>query len=197
MFTKGELRQNLLGTLEIALFMRSGTARFARSINDMKKSFIIPALALPLTLIMVLAAHPAQGLSSGAMNILIAIYSLRLVLFLGLFLGLVYAVAKKMDKLENFYQFATANNWLMLPAVAVTLLPVLGLATGLYSWSEIQPLIIMATFYTFACTAFTITHVMRVPWELAGFAAITGLAIHQTSLGVLKWAAVNVVYLVS
>ena len=35
MFTKGELRQNLLGSLEIALFMRKGVGRFASSARAM------------------------------------------------------------------------------------------------------------------------------------------------------------------
>ena len=131
------------------------------------------------------------------MNILIAIYSLRLVIYLAAFLGLAYVVAKKMDKLKSFYQFATANNWLMLPAIVLTIIPVAGMTAGYYSWADIQPLIIMTTFYSAACTAFMITHVMRVPWELAGFAAITGLAIHQTSLDMIKWAAVNTVHLIS
>lgn len=195
MFNKIELRQNLLGSLEIALFMRRGTKRFADCAGSMKKSFIIPGLALPLTLAMVLGAHP-EDLGNGISNILIAIYSLRLVMYLGLFLGLVYFAAKKMDKLSRFYRFATANNWLMLPAVLFMIVPVLGMITGHYSWAEIQPLVIITTFYSFACTGFMITHIMRVPWEIAGFAAVTGLAIHQTSLDMLKWAAVNAVYLV-
>lgn len=195
MFNKGELKQNLLGSLETVLFMRRGVERFADNASAMKKSFIVPALALPITLAMVLGAHP-EDLGGGVANILIAIYSLRLVAYLGLFLGLVYMVAKKMDKLERFYRFATANNWLMLPAVLFMIAPVLGLITGHYSWAEIQPLVVMSTFYSFACTGFIITHIMRVPWELAGFAAITGLAIHQTSLDMMKWAAMNAVYLI-
>lgn len=196
MFESGEIRQNLLGSLEIALFMRSGAKRFADNIGAVKKSFIIPALALPLTLAMVLSAHP-EALTGNITNILITIYSLRLVAYLGLFLGLVYVMAKKMDKLESFYRFVTANNWLMLPSVLLLAWPIIGMMIGHYEWAQIQPLVILTTLYSCACTAFVITHIMRIPWELAGFAAISGLAIHQTSLDVLKWAATNAVYLVS
>ena len=196
MFKISELRQNLLGSLEIGLFMSKGAQRFAADKTTMKKSFIVPALGLPLTLMMVLGAH-SETLNQPVTNILITIYSLRLVLHLSLFSSLVYVMARKIDQLKNFCRFITANNWLMLPSVLLMIWPVIGLVSGHYVWADIQPLVAMLTLYSFACTAFMMTHVLRIPWELAGFAAISGLAIHQTSLDVLKWVATSALYVVN
>ena len=77
MFSAHELRQNLLGCLEIALFMRGGAQRFGDDARAMKKSFLIPVMALPVTLLTVLAAHPYGDLTNGTANILMLIYSLK------------------------------------------------------------------------------------------------------------------------
>lgn len=196
MFAKGEIRQNLLGCLETALFMSSGAQRFRADRKDMMKSFAIPALLLPFTLLTVLSAHPS-ALNATAANILIAIYTLRLFIYLGLFLGFVYTMAKTMDKEDDFFRFATANNWLTIPAAALMLPLVVSFINGVYTWDEIYPMMVLITLYSYAYTAFMAAHVMRIPMELASFIAIAGMAIHQTSLGVLKWAAVSVIQLIA
>lgn len=197
MFAKGEIRQNLMGCLETALFMRSGTNRFCASRQGMLKSFIIPIVLLPLTLVTVLSAHPAGQLSADATHILAAIYTLRLFIYLGAFLAFVYAMARTMDRLDDFYRFASANNWLTLPA-AILIAPLsIAFMNGHYEWAEVYPLMVFITLYSYAYTAFMAAHVMRIPMELACFIAIAGMAIHQTSLDVLKWAAVSFIQLIA
>lgn len=186
-----KIRQNLLGCLETALFMRTGADRFSSGTANLKKSFLIPVILLPLTLIMVLGAHPAEALDASSMQIIGIIYALRLFVYLGLFLGFVYAMAKGMDKLEDFNRFACANNWLTIPAAVLITPLIIAFTSGYYSWAEVYPLIVFITLYSYAYTAYMAMHVMRIPMELACFIAIAGMAIHQTSLGVLKWMAVN------
>ena len=197
MFKQGEIRQNLLGCLETALFMRSGAQRFCPSRNSMIKSFMVPLILLPLTLVTVLSAHPDEALSASSMKVLAIIYSLRLFVYLGLFLAFVYAMARTMDKLDAFYRFATANNWLTLPAAFLLAPLVLMFINGHYEWTDIYPLMVFITLYSYAYTAFMVTHVMRIPMELACFIAICGMAIHQTSLDILKWAAVGFIQLIA
>lgn len=194
---KSEIKRHLLGCLETALLMRSGIERFSPSRDAMIRSFAIPVLLLPLTILTVLSAHPHDDLSASMGRVLIAIYSLRIFVYLGLFLGIVYTMAKSMDRMESFYRFATANNWLAIPA-AVLLLPLLALfLNGAYSWSEVYPLMVFVTLYSYVYTGFMAMHTFRLPWEIGGFIAIIGMAIHQTSLDALKWAAVQTIYLVS
>ncbi len=197
MFKEEEIRKNLLGCLETALFMRGGSDRFCANRKSMLKSFLIPVVLLPLTLITVLSAHPAGALNATSMQILALIYALRLFVYLGVFLSVIYCMARTMDKLDAFYRFATANNWLTLPAaILITPLVVLFM-NGHYEWAEIYPLMVFITLYSYAYTAFMAAHVLRIPMELACFVAITGMAIHQTSLDVLKWVAVGFIQLIA
>ena len=190
-------KNNLLGTLEIALLLPKGASRFSSDSRNFKLSFLIPILLLPLTLITVFYAHPAGALPDEATKILTVIYTLRLFISLGLFLSFVYLVAKTLDKVNEFKKLATANNWLTLPA-AVLMLPLLGLfMSGSHSWAEIYPMMVIVTLYSYAYTGFMIAKVMRVPYEFAAFMAIFGLMIHQTSLGALKWAAVQTINLIA
>ncbi len=197
MINTHEIRQNLLACLETAIFMRGGEKRFSAGRDSMIKSFAIPIILLPLTLMVVFFAHPDGALSATSMQILALVYSLRLFVYLAAFLALVYGMAKTMDKLDAFYRFATANNWLCIPA-AVVMVPLLcAYMTGAYEWSEVYPLMVFVTLYSYAYTAFMATYVLRIPLELACFIAIAGMAIHQTSLGLIKAAAVGIIQLVA
>lgn len=190
-------KNNLLGTLEIALFLKNGAKKFVNNDKNFKTSFLLPILLLPMTLITVFFAHPSGELANGATQILAIIYTLRLFVSLGLFLGFVYLMAKTLDKTNEFKRFAIANNWLTLPA-AIAMLPLLGLfLNGSHNWAEIYPMMVVVTLYSYAYTGFMIAHVMRIPYELAGFIAIAGMAIHQTSLTALKWAAVQTITIIS
>lgn len=190
MFKSEDIKQSLLGSLEIALFMKGGARRFQTDASSMKKSFLIPIMLLPLTLAMVLGAHP-NALTPTSAQILAVIYSLRLFVYLGAFLGFVYYMARTMDKLDDFHRFATANNWLTIPAAALMLIPVSLFLNGIYTWQEIYPAVVLITLYSYAYNAFMAARVMRIPVEMASFIAITGLIINHNALGLLKWAAVN------
>jgi hypothetical protein len=186
MFHKTEIRRNLLGILEIALFMPQGAKRYTADKNAFKSSFLIPLAVLPLSLITLIAAHPESSLDTASLHVLTLIYALRLFISLGLFLAVVYCMADKMGKRDDFYRFAIANNWLALPPALIMLPLSLGFLNGVYSWDEIYPLMVVITLYSYACTAFMATHILRIPYELACFIAILGMAIHQTSLQALK-----------
>jgi len=191
------IKTNALGALEIALFLKKGSTRFTSDTKSLKRSFLIPILLLPLTLITVFYAHPHGALASEATQILAIIYTLRLFVYMALYLGFVYFMAKTLDKTEQFKKFATANNWLTLPAAAA-ILPLLYLfLNGAAGWAEIYPMMVVVTLYSYAYSGFMIAHIMRIPYELAGFIAIAGMAIHQSSLTGLKWAAVQALNLVS
>lgn len=150
-----------------------------------------------MTLVTVFYAHPAGQLADGATQILAIIYTLRLFISLGLFLGFVYMMAKTLDKAAEFKRFATANNWVTLPAT-IAMLPLLLLfLNGSHSWAEIYPMMVIVTLYSYAYTGFLIAHIMRVPYELAAFMAVAGMAIHQSSLTAIKWAAVQTINIIS
>lgn len=181
------LRRNLLGALETALFMRSGPERFSQSEKGMKLSFLIPLIILPFSIVPMIAAHPESGLSAIAMYALAAVYGLRTVLYLAGFTAVMYILAKNMGRMDGFYRFVTANNFLVLPA-AVLMLPLsFGFMSGLYSWAEVYPMMVCFTLFSYAYTAFMAMHVLRIPFELAVFVSVCSMAINQGALGLMKW----------
>lgn len=189
-------KNNFCAALETALLLKSGTKAFSGCKGGMILSFLIPVLALPVTLLMVLSAHPGD-LAQGSAQILTFIHILRLVISLAAYTGFIYLMAKTMDKMDNFKRFVTANNWLSLPAT-LAMLPFLSLyLSGAHAWADIYPMMVLITLYSYVYTAFMASHVLRIPMELAGFMAIAGMAIHQTSLGLLKWAAVSIVTVIA
>ncbi len=191
-----EIRQNLLGCLETALFMRGGSERFHVSAKALHKSFLVPLLVFPATVLFVLAGHPG-ALNDTTANILIAMHIVRFIVSLVAFLGFVYFMAKTLDRTKSFYRFVIANNWLSLPAT-ILMIPLFALYfNGAYAWEEVYPLMVIVTLYSYAYTGYMVAQVMRVPWELAAFVSICGMAIHQSTLGLVKWATVNTLYLIS
>ncbi|MFN3701024.1 MAG: hypothetical protein ACK4VI_05830 [Alphaproteobacteria bacterium] len=182
------IRRNLMGCLEIALFMRSGVERFSMSYSGMKLSFIIPFLILPLSIATMIFAHPNQELSAGSIHAIALIYGLRTVLYLAAFTGIMYIMARKLNRMEGFTRFVTANNWLVLPA-AILMLPLsLAFMGGYYSWEQVYPMMVCFTLYAYAYTAFMATHALRLPVELGVFVSICSMAVHQTALDVVRWA---------
>ncbi len=181
------IRRNLLGALETALFMRSGPEKFSQSLKGMKLSFLLPLLILPFSIIPMIAAHPDTGLSMTAMNVLAVIYGLRTVIYLAGFTAIMYFLAKNMGRMDGFYRFVTANNFLVLP-VAVLMLPLsLGFMSGMYSWEQVYPMMVCFTLYSYAYTAYMSMHVLKIPLELAVFVSICSMAINQSALDLMKW----------
>lgn len=192
-----KVSKNIIGTLDVALFMPRSENRFSDDKQAFKASFIIPLALLPLTMITVLAAHPSEALAPGSAEVLMTIYGLRFFISLAMFLGVVYFMAKTMDREDAFYRFGTANNWLSIPAVVLALPLIVMFLNGHYTWAEIYPFMVVITLYSYAYTAFMASRVLRLPIEMGGFVAIIGMAINQTSLDVIKHVAIEALYLVS
>tara|TARA_B100000242_G_scaffold197639_1_gene142896 strand:- start:1165 stop:1953 length:789 start_codon:yes stop_codon:yes gene_type:complete len=191
------IKRNLLACLETALFMKQGAERFSVSYIGMKRSFIIPFLILPLSIMTMIAAHPDSNLSMNAMQVLALIYGLRVVLYLAVFCTIMYFMAKNMNRMSSYCRFITANNWLVIPA-AVLMLPLsLGFMGGHYEWSEVYPMMVCFTLYSYAYTAFMAAHVLRIPMELAAFVSICSMAVNQTALDVMKWIGAQSMHLLA
>ncbi|MBX2834688.1 MAG: hypothetical protein KTR28_06925 [Micavibrio sp.] len=194
MFNKKEITSGILGSLEVALFMPKAIKRFKGNTASMIKSFAIPVALLPLTLAAVFYVSPnAADFNSETNLVLTGIYSLRLFIYLAAFFAFGSLIAKAMDKTEEFKSFVIANNWLSIPMAALMIAPIMLTASGAFPWENSYSLIVMITLYSFACTAFLATYIMRIPYEMAAFMAITGMLIQHNSLDFVKWAAVNTI----
>jgi len=186
MFQGSEIRRNLLGCLEIALFMPQAGTRFGNSYDEMIRSFYIPVFCFPVILFFFYTLMPGE-LTDESHTVISMIYSLRFAISLGVFLGFVYFLASKIERKDHFYRFVIANNWLSLPT-AVILIPLLAMMIGDgHTIQEVKALSIILVFYTYAFTAFMTACVLRVPIELAGFVSFIAFTIDTSSQDLLGW----------
>lgn len=186
MFTLREIRRNLLGSLEVALFMPQARHRFGNTADEAWRSFIIPILLFPLTLLAVYY-YPKPALADHSANTIALLYSLRLGASWLFYMGFVYFLVNRVDRREHFCQFVIASNWLSIPATVIFLPVALGLMTGNYTWDELYPFMRAMMIYSYLFTAYMIGRILRVPWELAGFITIISLLINDYSLQVVSF----------
>jgi hypothetical protein len=122
-----EIKRNVLGSLEVALFMPEAKKRFGKTRREALRSFIIPVIAFPLTYF--IACLSPESAHSTALTVA-SLYCFRLLISWMIFFGLVYIIAKEIKRREFFYQFVTANNWITIPT-SLVIVPIIYLITGL------------------------------------------------------------------
>lgn len=176
MFTKAEWKNNLLGCLEVFLFMPKGLERFSGEARDAFRSLIIPAVLLPLVLVTMVAMSP--GFSP---SLLISLHALRIVAALVLFLTVVYFFMRQYEREEHFFKFLNVSNWCNIPGVILVMPILVALMTGA-EMSAMESYAVFITLVGYVYSAFVLTHCFRLPWELGGFIAIVGLAIDDNLL---------------
>ena len=181
-----EIKRNLLGGLEVALFMPVARKRFGTTKDEAMRSFIVPILFMPLTVI-ALCFYSNAALPQSSVHIVAALYSFRLVFMWGLFFSIVYWITKEVEKKEHFYQFVIATNWLTVPATAIFIPVAYMLITGMYQWSELYPFTMCLVMYSYAFTGFMAAYILRIPWELAGFIVFLGICVDNTSYEMFYW----------
>lgn len=186
MFTGREIKHNLLGCLEIALFMPTARNYFGKTAGDACRSFIIPVLLFPLT-IFAFYLYPKPELVDNSLQLVTLLYALHMVVCWVLSLSTIYWILRGIDRKQYFFQFVTAYNWLAVPSTVI-ILPVLWmLFSGSHSGEEVLPILIFLIFYSCAFTAFMATYVLRIPWELAGFIVILTMAVSDGTMNVVNW----------
>lgn len=176
MFTREELKQNLIGCFEIALFMPAGVERYSPSKAAALRSFLVPALFIPLVAWVWILRSDAEPAS-----FIVAVHLTRMVLTMAIFLGVVYLFARQYERHEHFFRFVTASNWHEVIGV-ILVLPVL---FALLMGADIEPWENYAVFiqlFGYVYVGFIATHVLRIPWELGGFLAVVSLAVGQQLL---------------
>jgi len=181
-----EVKRNLLGSLEIALFMPIARSRFGNSKNEAFRSFLIPTLLFPITLFMVIMS-PKAGMSNDSAHVLALLYTLRLFVTWFFFFGAVYWIAQQVGKMQHFYQFVIASNWITVPATAIFIPVLFMLYTGAYPAQELYLFTMCLLAYTYCFSAFMAAYVMRIPWELAGFITFVGICVNNSTMDALTW----------
>lgn len=186
MFSRDEIKRNLLGCIEVALFMPIARQRFGTSYDEAVRSFIIPILLFPLSLAAVYM-YPQPAVAATSPNTIALLYSLRMAASWALFMAAVYIILNEFDRRELMYKFIIANNWITLPATLVFVPVGWMLMSGAYEWADLYPFMLCLMLYSYAFTAFMVAHVLRVPWELAGFITLVGIIVNDNTLELVHW----------
>ncbi|MDB5490600.1 MAG: hypothetical protein JWO78_449 [Micavibrio sp.] len=186
LFSKEEIRRNLLGGLEIALFMQKGSKRFGNTYDEAMRSFIIPILLFPFSLA-ALYLFPIPEMAGASKNALTLMFSLRLSFSWLAFFGIIYWMLQRLDHMEHFYRFVIATNWLTVPATVVFIPVAFMLLGGNFSWIQLYPFMKFLVIYSYAFSAFMAVHVLIVPWELAGFFVFLTMMIDKSTLDFMHW----------
>ena len=185
-FSKREIKDNLLGGLEIFLLMHRGAKRFGNTYKEALRSFIIPILLFPFSLA-ALNAFPVADLAGTSKNTMTLLFSLRLAVSWLLFFGVIAWILQRVDHMENFYRFVIATNWLTIPSTLIYLPVVMLLLSGTWSWEQVYPFMTFLTFYTYAFSAFMAVNVLIIPWELAGFFAFVAIMVDKNTTEVFHF----------
>ena len=177
MFSTKEILNKLLGCFEITLFMKTGINRFPPEKRDAIKSFLVPLLLAPPTLMILVLKSPGYPV-----GLLFALHGARIILVTVLFLFLMYHFSKHLDRKNGFFQFVSVGNWMNIP-VFLLLIPILVvLLTGGTIEGSIESYAIVITLLSYILTGFVATHTLRIPWEMGGAIAVISMFINQTSL---------------
>lgn len=176
MFSREELKKNILGCFEIALFMRSGVERFSDSKQAALRSFAVPAFFIPMVVWVWILRADAEPVAA-----VVAIHFFRMILTMGVFMGIVYVFSRQYERQVHFFRFITVSNWSELIG-AILVVPVLiALLSGadMALWENYA---VFVQLFGYVYTGFIVTQVFRVPWELGGFVAVVALAVGQNLL---------------
>jgi hypothetical protein len=106
-----------------------------------------------------------------------------------LFFGFVYWITKEIGRVEHFYKFVIAANWITIPST-ILFLPVIYLIhSGAYSWDELQPLTLTLLGYMYLFTAHMAARVLKAPWEIGGFIVIVSMIVDDSTADILYWVS--------
>lgn len=193
MFPEGEVRRNLLGCFETVLLMRQARTRFGTTAPEAIRSFAIPVMISPLFLLAFFLFQVPETSEASRYTIAL-LYALRMVTVWGMFLGLVWWIAREIDREQHFFQFVIANNWLSIPATLL-LLPVLYLMfKGTMTWEEAYPYMSMLMVYAYVFTAYMASWVLRIPLELGGFITFISYIVNTHTLDAFQWLSHKLAY---
>lgn len=183
---QSSVAQNLLGCLDITLFMPTAQKRFSDTYESAVHSFFIPIFFFPLTLATVYM-FPAPELANASTNTVAMLLSLRTAFTLLAFMGTVYWLASEIDRKKHFYQFVVASNWLTIPSTLAFLPLVFMTFSGGYSMEELHFVMMAIVMYTYGLTAFMAARILRLPMELGIFIAVINMGIDETATNIIHW----------
>ncbi len=176
MFTREELRNNLIGCAEIVLFMPNGVGRYDPSKSSAVRSFLVTLFLMPVVIAMWVFRA-----GSAPVSLVVGLHFAQMVLATILFLTVVYFLSKQYERQEHFFRFITVSNWQGVSGIALALPILVAIMLGgdLAVWESYA---IFVAILGYVYTGFIATHAFRLPWEMGAFIGVISLAVSQESL---------------
>jgi len=170
------IRDGLIGCLEIPLFLKAGVARFDNSKRAMQFSFLIGML---VTIPAAWLARSNPDFAGTAYPNLLAGFITEYLIFSFLYLPTMYFITKELGRGEYFNRFVNGYNWLNISQLCMIAPMVIGVWAGHWLWEEVYYFLVFLVMYGYAFFAFYITWNFRVNWMLGTGLAILGMALSE------------------
>ena len=176
MFTKSEIKKNLLGCFEIALFMSKGIERFDETKIAAVKSLVVPLVLTPIIVILMVMVS-----SDFATEVLIPLHVGRIILTMVITWAIVYLLSKHFNRDQYFWRFVTVSCWTNIIGFLLLLPIAIGVLSG-YAFAVFEPYALFSSIVGYVYAAFIATYVLKCPWELGGFVAIVGMGVSENMI---------------
>lgn len=182
---KQKIIRYLQGSMEMALFMRSGIDFFPNDRREALWSFIVPLLCIPPTLFYAVAAKPDSLATLSPAQICVAL-TLKATLSVAVFLYAIWFFSGWVGKRENYWRFVTTGNWVSV-IMLIILAPFLIFDANNWAAQEtIRAMLIILSLYGYAVTGYIATRALNIPWMLGGAVGIFELFISETFYDIIK-----------
>ncbi len=181
-----KIKERLVGTLEIALFMKSGINNFDNDFRAMIQSFSIFVLSFVFSIMSFPFLYEAkQELQNLGFSSALVIFILKFLIGYILALGFIYFINKIMKREHNFIKFITTSNWASLINLVLFLPLFFLMKSGVSNYNDLYPHMVILSVYSYVLSAFIIRYVIDIPWELAVFITVCLLALNEAGFKML------------
>ncbi len=181
-----EISEALWGCIEIPLFLKKGATRFGGTIGSFKRSCLVPALIIPL-IVMIMPGPAPEATDRTSL----AMMSLGTFLSTSVFLLAMYFLKSRSVTNTQFLKFATGYNWLSVSGF-VTQLPFILLVTLNFDVSyNVSIMMLLEILYTYAYLIYMICRILKMDWYSAFAFAVMEFLIGRIMYNIAEYLITN------
>jgi hypothetical protein len=175
------LKSKLTGAFDLFMLFGRGIKAFTGTRRAALWSMAIPVVlfiaSLPFDYY-----YPPKGMESDISHeqILLTV-TLQNILSTVLEFILIAGVAYSLKKLDRFWLFVEANNWVSIPTVLVSVPFAIAAVYGWVAREEMDRVLVLLQCYFYVVTGCVFFRAFQVNWQLAGFMTILTLFANQTT----------------
>jgi hypothetical protein len=184
-----EIKEALWGCVEIPLFLKKGTTRFTGTLGAFKRSLLIPALMIPLIVMIIPNSTEYTDRTTGWM---LSYMGLAVFLSTIVYLTAMYFFKSHTVTNEQFLKFATGYNWLSLSGLVIQIPLMLLAILGINTWDDVQAMMLLVTLYAYGYLSYMITHVLKMDWYLGFSFAMLDLLVTEIMYNISEYVMTKI-----